>query len=177
MKAITIYQPWASLFVTPVKTIGGPEIMAKRFETRGKNTNYRGEIAIHAAVKPVRDALYGVKPNVIHAMGRAFGVPEERGYGGIIDRLENLPRGKIIGIAELVDSREMLDGACVGLPGAICIDQINQYWSPNWQAESDEFLFGDWRPGRYAWEMRHVKRFDRPVPARGKQGMWDWDES
>ena len=39
IKAITIYQPWASL-----KACG-----AKKFETRGWATNYRGPIAIHAA--------------------------------------------------------------------------------------------------------------------------------
>ena len=38
MKALTLWQPWASL-VGPAKTI----------ETRGWYTNYRGPIAIHAA--------------------------------------------------------------------------------------------------------------------------------
>ena len=39
MKAITIWQPWASLLVSG----------RKRYETRSWATSYRGPIAIHAA--------------------------------------------------------------------------------------------------------------------------------
>jgi hypothetical protein len=41
MKAITIWQPWASLIA----------IGAKQYETRSWETKYRGPIAIHAAKK------------------------------------------------------------------------------------------------------------------------------
>ncbi|MTJ23104.1 hypothetical protein FJR06_17985, partial [Dolichospermum sp. UHCC 0352] len=40
IKAITLHQPWASL-------VG----KYKHYETRGKATNYRGKIAIHAAIR------------------------------------------------------------------------------------------------------------------------------
>ena len=38
----------------------------------------------------------------------------------------------------------------------------------------EEQAMGDFRPGRYAWELRVVKVFDQPVPARGNQGLWNW---
>ena len=41
MKALTIWQPWASLIACG----------AKRYETRSWATKYRGPIAIHAAMK------------------------------------------------------------------------------------------------------------------------------
>lgn len=41
MKAISLWQPWATLVA----------IDAKRFETRSWKTNYRGLLAIHAAKK------------------------------------------------------------------------------------------------------------------------------
>lgn len=44
MKAISLWQPWASLIAAGVKSI----------ETRGWPTNYRGQIAIHAAKRPRR---------------------------------------------------------------------------------------------------------------------------
>ena len=44
MKAITVWQPWASLLVSG----------RKRYETRSWATTYRGPIAIHAAKRPVR---------------------------------------------------------------------------------------------------------------------------
>lgn len=47
MKAITIWQPWASLLVTD----------QKKYETRSWATSYRGPIAIHAAKRPVRRTI------------------------------------------------------------------------------------------------------------------------
>lgn len=44
MKAITIWQPWAEFIAAGVK----------HNETRSWATKYRGPIAIHAAVKPIR---------------------------------------------------------------------------------------------------------------------------
>lgn len=34
--------------------------------------------------------------------------------------------------------------------------------------------FGDFSPGRWLWEFRHVYTFKFPRPARGKQGIWYW---
>lgn len=47
MKAITIWQPWASLLAHRVKT----------YETRSWATAYRGPIAIHAAAIGVPQVL------------------------------------------------------------------------------------------------------------------------
>jgi len=44
IKAITLWQPWATLMALGLK----------RFETRSWATNYRGLLAIHAAARPVR---------------------------------------------------------------------------------------------------------------------------
>jgi hypothetical protein len=57
MKAITIWQPWASL-----KACG-----AKEFETRSWATSYRGPIAIHAAAKkPPKQGDF--PPEIFHAV-------------------------------------------------------------------------------------------------------------
>ena len=47
MKAITIWQPWAEFVAAGVK----------HNETRSWATKYRGPIAIHAAVKPIRQVV------------------------------------------------------------------------------------------------------------------------
>ena len=50
MKALTIWQPWASLIARGVK----------QYETRSWATKYRGPIAIHAAMKnPLSVSLSG----------------------------------------------------------------------------------------------------------------------
>jgi len=39
-----------------------------------------------------------------------------------------------------------------------------------------EMLFGDWTPGRYAWELANVKILEKPVPAKGQQRLWNWKD-
>lgn len=53
LKAMTLYEPWASLMA----------IGAKVNETRPSRTNHRGDICIHAALKTVD----GIKPEVLYA--------------------------------------------------------------------------------------------------------------
>jgi hypothetical protein len=35
--------------------------------------------------------------------------------------------------------------------------------------------FGDYRPGRFMWVLRSVRRLLEPVAVRGKQGLWVWN--
>lgn len=37
--------------------------------------------------------------------------------------------------------------------------------------------FGDYTPGRYCWELTDVDVCDPPVPAKGAQGFWNWDQN
>ncbi len=81
MKAITLWQPWATLVA----------IGAKRFETRSWSTHYRGPLAIHAA-KTSRDIKrYRGRPKIEEALARA---------GCSFD---TLPRGVVVCAARLVE--------------------------------------------------------------------------
>jgi hypothetical protein len=121
----------------------------------------------------------GADVKVIFAMGKAFGAAEKN-IRVILDFLETLPRGAVIATAELVECWEItdighiLDGsksACVE-GGWTAIDfggKSNIIYGP-------EILFGDWREGRYAWELANVKPLAEPISVRGRQGLWDWEE-
>ena len=77
MKAISLWQPWASAIALGHKTI----------ETRGWSARYRGPIAIHAA-------------KIWKAEQRAFAALLKERYG--ID-LEDAPRGAIVATATVAD--------------------------------------------------------------------------
>lgn len=79
MKAISLWQPWATLIA----------IGAKRFETRSWDTNYRGPLAIHAAKRKVD--IYDINPTI----GKALLEPGFTGTG-------QLPLGCIVCTVELV---------------------------------------------------------------------------
>jgi hypothetical protein len=39
-----------------------------------------------------------------------------------------------------------------------------------------EAAFGDFRAGRFMWELRNVRRLRRPLPTRGYQKVWNLSE-
>lgn len=125
MKALTLWQPWATLIA----------IGAKSIETRSWGTSYRGPLAIHAAN---RDLAY-------HEM-----ILFENLLKGVI-----MPLSRVVAICELVD-----------------VQRIDYEWPHLSQLER---RLGDFSIGRYAWLLRGVQPLDPPVPARGRQGLWDWE--
>ena len=84
MKAMSIYQPWATLVV----------IGAKKFETRSWSTKYRGPLLIHATKDFPRDRQrIGNEPIFYHATNKMSKFWHVGGYA---------PGGNIIGRVELV---------------------------------------------------------------------------
>lgn len=161
MKALTLWQPWAQLIA----------ILAKLYETRSWATNYRGPIAIHAAKRDPHDIMCCLPTNVQQAMFdslyAAFGIKS--------GALNKLTTGAVIATAELVGCHKIVRTGVgdrgpwteVLLPGRGNILTI--------PLQGNELLFGDWTPGRYAWELANVKLLDEPIPAKGKQGLWNWE--
>jgi hypothetical protein len=89
MKALTVYQPWASL-----ECLG-----LKGTETRSWSTSYRGPLAIHAGVK-WNDYLRERQRELHSYLVRhgALGLPGD------------LPRGVILAVGSLVDCLQVTEG-------------------------------------------------------------------
>lgn len=166
MKAITLYQPWASLVA----------VGAKPFETRGWGTSHRGELAIHAGMTLPSKALAGVPAYDIIEMARALGLIEpdtEPSCRYALHQLDQLPRGVVVAISNMTGCEKIVLHGGRGLSST----------SPGWletprgiyYPDAHDIMFGDWSAGRYAWRQENVKKLDTPVPARGKQGLWDWN--
>ena len=39
-----------------------------------------------------------------------------------------------------------------------------------------EYLCGDYQEGRYAWILEDIKVLDKPIKAKGKLGIWKFEE-
>mgnify|MGYP001448991868 CR=1 FL=1 len=136
MKAITLWQPWASLVA----------VGAKRYETRS-----------WPAPKTLRvgDLL------AIHAAGRSYDISEIDTDGKLLRACQTrrvwpliaLPHGEVVAICRF--------GGC-HRTGLLAPDE-------------EEQVVGDWSPGRYAWLLERVCRLAPTIPARGYQGLWDWE--
>jgi hypothetical protein len=171
MKAITIWQPWASLLACG----------AKQYETRSWKTDYRGPIAIHAAKKDVYkimgDLPFDVVSGVFAAFYKAYKI--ESGSQKLMEEVQ----GHIIATAELVNCWHIVyhPGPDIDVAKHIKIGaeldvpkhhpDFQKYMVPTEQ----EMLFGDWTPGRYAWEFANIKILSDPIPAKGQQRLWNWE--
>lgn len=123
----------------------------KMYETRSWKTNYRGEILIHAGKK---DPLWGISAMGKEAWERAL---LAIGQYGDFNRFKLFPTGAIIGKANLAN----------------CVQIGNQMAERIREQHPDEYAFGDFTPGRYAWMMEDAVLFEKPIPASGKQGLWN----
>jgi activating signal cointegrator 1 len=159
--AITLWQPWASLLACG----------AKKYETRGWETEYRGPIAIHAAALNPFKAIKSVPENIVSEMRRAL---KAKGILTESTDFRVLPLGCIIAVAELTECWKITaNGHTIGSDKAAHIVG-GEYDGKANIVEGREMLFGDWTPSRYAWEFANVKILPEPILAKGKQGLWKW---
>jgi len=103
LKAITIWQPWASLIA----------IGEKQYETRSWKTDYRGPIAIHAAAKRPpnqRDIPWENFNAITNALMKHFGawrydwhLGGTKNNSDVTDNGFDIPLGSVIATAELVN--------------------------------------------------------------------------
>lgn len=162
MKALTLWQPWASLLACG----------AKKYETRSWATSYRGKIAIHAAKKdPCRLPLLGSE----EFEKEVRKVMDEK----LIEGWCLLPLGCIIATAELVGCYKITSTSENEYGnGSIIFCEYSDGKSHGiigYSVEETEILFGDFKPGRYAWEFKNMKMLDEQIPAKGKQRIWNWE--
>jgi hypothetical protein len=146
VKALTLTQPWATLVA----------VGAKRIETRSWSTNYRGPIAIHAAKGFPDYAEQACHEEPFRSVLRDAG----------ITRIEDLSRGCIVAVAELVDCWRF------GPTAAEVVRLGSRDGSyPRYEAE-----FGDYSGGRYGFLLNDVgAQFCGDV--RGALGLWDVPET
>lgn len=99
MKAITLWQPWASLLACG----------AKHYETRSWATSYRGQLAIHAAKTFPQEELElcYIEP-----------FKSSLSKNGLINPVSDLPRGAVIAIATLTDCIQITEPFLQSLIGS-----------------------------------------------------------
>lgn len=181
-RAITLWQPWASLIAEGVKWI----------ETRPRRCNWRGWVMIHAAKRvpyPERGPMfvgdYHVAQDGTWLHGPGVAAP--------------MPFGAVVAVARLTDCLPMTGWADLGDSECIVVhDDALDHAIPEDthingpQAEtgslvpdgahlirdiSDQRPYGDFAPGRYGLLLAEVHKLTQPVPATGSQAVpWRVDQ-
>ena len=144
MKAISLWQPWASAIPAGLKTI----------ETRSWATAYRGPLAIHAAKRWTAEELYFWQQNV----GNPERTAERDAFRKIgVLNSKMLPLGCIVATCTLY--------GCI----ATNEDPPEHLHTP----AANEGDWGNFSVGRFAWLLKDVEMIV-PTPCVGRQGFFDW---
>lgn len=153
MKALTVYQPWATLIVAG----------AKPYEFRGwkaPSSIVGKRIVIHAAKRPM------VLGELTDLLGRLLNPDEapatcirpDIGIPILQEAIKSgLPMSAGLGTAIVGESR-------------IGWDIAEEFGVPR-ANDSDRDLHANW-----GWPMLKIERWATPIPARGAQGFWNWKE-
>lgn len=177
MKAITLYQPWATLIAIGAKTV----------ETRSWSTTYRGPLAIHAAKRRAEHEKIGewyIEPAWITVDGALDGMAKMSHAAFRVP----LPLGTVVATCELVDVVPMVTDVRQA-PGAPVVLDLTAGrfvrngghvagWSEQETAARNDHLhtqyaYGHFAVGRYAWMLENVEGVD-PVAVAGHQRLWEW---
>ncbi len=122
----------------------------KTWETRSWSTSYRGRLAIHASKKFTQTQRE-----------LCLKWPFSK-Y--ITQNPDTMPRGFVLGSVDLMD--------CIRTEGWMARHQLFET-----EHVQEEFRFGDYSPGRFAWELCNPIVFKEPIPAKGSLGIWEFPES
>src|SRR5687767_3839722 len=150
MKAISLWEPWASLIRTGSKT----------YETRSWSTPYRGKLLICAAKGgfPKYELLELLSyPGFQKGLTPLLG-PSKHGNSKVQLRVgpEHLNFGKAVALVELLDC----------LPTEIL----------TWRVIGKDKLFGNFSHGRFAWKLKLLRSDFIPFPVRGSQRLFNVDD-
>lgn len=152
MKAISLWQPWASLIVQG----------DKEYETRGWYTGYRGPLLIHAAKRVVLKELDALDCPYFQEALKRYRTESKLVPGAKLTLTAKLARlvlpfGKLLGRVDLVD--------CI--PTEKAREEIT----------NKEYMFGNYCHGRYAWKLANPVMFYQPIDYKGEQGIFEVDLS
>lgn len=148
MKALTIWQPWASLIMAGAKTV----------EWRGwacPKWIVGQRIAIHAGARPVK---YSEIVDILDRIAEG-----ETSLNGplakemlLLRHIDAWPLASVLGSATICAPVPALDWVRQHSPGFLDSDRIDH--------------------SKFAWPLIDVERFEPPIPARGAQGFWNWSD-
>lgn len=127
----------------------------KEYETRSWGTGYRGELAIHAAKRKMGDYEH----RLINHLAERLLMPE-------LAKPDTYPLGSVVAVTRLEGCYHMIKDR-EAEPKEIDIAE----------QDSLELLVGNWMPRRLAWKFTDVEMLEHPIPARGAQGLWLWNDT
>jgi hypothetical protein len=184
MKALTIWQPWASLIM-----VGAKPYEFRRWDFRAREARLVGErIVIHAGTRPAKlDEVEDVIADGRGGVAQDVGAPLLKRLAAALrqERADMAPyraamaayrarqrRPRMVGDGEPVEpikpNGQTLPLAC-GLGTAKLLKPRKCTALFGGRPDAGEIDLDMW-----AWPLAELAPFAAPIPCRGAQGFWDW---
>jgi activating signal cointegrator 1 len=147
IKAISLYEPYASLIRTG----------AKKIETRSWETSYRGPLLICAAKKHliyeiIADlSTWEIQGALAPLIGQPLDLTSNTSWPGI--KAEHLSFGKAVALVDLVDCKRT---------GDMTLEEIGT-----------DNKFGNFALGRFGWKLENIKSIPAPFLVTGHQKIFN----
>jgi hypothetical protein len=163
MKALTIWQPWASLIM----------IGAKPFEFRGRSyarypnhPRVNARIVIHAGARPVK------REEITDLLARLDGPEDTTGLvaekaRALLLRVQEAHKCRLLPLAAGLGTAKLGLARNAGTIFGRANEAAGLY--PPQDSDRGDF--------NWAWPLSDIEAFDSPIPARGMQGFWEWRTS
>ena len=154
MKAITLHQPWASLIAAGLKYVetrswpAPPSLIGQR-------------IAIHAGKRKMQPIPDGWPREIWDFV-----------TGEQWDDNNPCPLGMVVATANLTKCVKVEYNTFQYPEKAYFIDPDKELLQVT-SISTDPY--GDWSAGRYLWFLEDIEQVNPPVPATGRQGIWNWE--
>lgn len=202
MKALTLHQPWATLCVTTNPTTGRAWKTIETRSWKASASIIGQTVAIHAANRqpdPVHVGQFEAapadprgKPHPNHPDGRPARLYRNDVSSFQLASWNVLPVGAVVGTVTVVGcvqmvepDSELVDGETVLALCPVLTERLGglRLWTQRHEREGvtttvvdceDQRPFGHFEAGRWAWLLDNAVAFDTPVPATGRQRLWDW---
>ncbi len=150
MKALSMWQPWASFVAAGIKTV----------ETRSWSTEHRGPLLICSAKRKRWGELHEL-------------IADHPGFGAAARRLGRHlrlihPDCDDFGLASQLFDR-LPYGQALAVVDVVAVEYINRV--QKWNAQHP---LGDFTPGRYVWRLR-LRQVLPYRPVIGRQGLFEVD--
>jgi transcriptional regulator with XRE-family HTH domain len=154
MRAITIWQPWASLIMVGAKP---NEFRPKPFTAYSNAPGLGEKIVIHAGARSVKPAEVEDLLRRIDRCDPQTGLDAEKARTLLL-RVRAAHKYRLLPLAAALGT------ACLGEPLLAC---------DLFKMKVEDSDRGDFN---WAWPLFHVSPFREPVPIRGFQGFWNYPE-
>jgi hypothetical protein len=199
VKALTLHQPWAQLVA-----IGAKRIETRSWSTRYRGPLAIHAGARKPAIEDGEDGPHGELGRWLGDDWQTLAqwAPPQDDAGWVLYTAPDflgvdMPLGAVVATCRLVDVVRIVSwtGTCDDPTWAVLghfIDEPDMILVREGQSAREvplpppggdehgeditgQLPFGDYTPGRFAWLLADVEPLDPPVPARGRQGLWNFD--